>query len=137
MKKLFLLILLSPLFAQAQSVFQCEVDGVTMFSQTPCDDQYNKIEVENSTGAGVSAEQLNLTTEACLNYHKPSFKLPNSVIIEGTRTVWTSDSSGARKVLILELSAMDINGDDIAPESYRCFLNHDGSQLSKVQSMIR
>ena len=34
----------------AQGIFKCEVNGVVTFSQTACDDQFQEIEVDVSSG---------------------------------------------------------------------------------------
>ena len=42
LSSIILMLLPSPLFAN--SVYQCTVDGVSTFSQTPCDDEYKQID---------------------------------------------------------------------------------------------
>ncbi|RHW76167.1 DUF4124 domain-containing protein [Colwellia sp. RSH04] len=137
MNKAILLLLLSPLSVYASDVYQCTVDGVTTFSQTPCDDQYNTVEVDNSSGGSISEEEKSMVMKACVNHHSSNFKDPNSVRIDNSKTVWISDTSGARQVLILDLNARNGYGAYEGAKPYRCFLNHDGSQLSKVQYLIQ
>jgi len=137
MNKAILLLLLSPLSAYASSVYQCTVDGVTTFSQTPCDDQYNTVEVDNSSGGSISQEEKDNVMKACINHHSSNFKDPSSIRIDKSKTIWISDTSGARQVLVLDLNAKNAYGAYQGSKPYRCFLNHDGSQLSQVQYLIQ
>lgn len=59
MKVLLILLLLMPALAQA-SVYRCVIDGVTTFSQTPCAEDAEKIEVkpvQPATEQGADATQ--------------------------------------------------------------------------------
>jgi hypothetical protein len=128
------MLLPSPLFAN--SVYQCTVDGVSTFSQTPCDDEYKQIDVMVGSGGDVKESDNNAE---CVDYlisqHK--FNNPDSILIESSQKIWMTDDSGARQVLILGINSKNIHGMYAGAKSYRCFLNHDGSQLSKIQYLIK
>lgn len=87
----------------AQSVFKCTVDGVTTFSQTPCDDKYETIDVDVSSGTpehrNISARTQQLCLEVILaeegNMH------PKSARVTKSETQWLTDKSGARQVMTL------------------------------------
>ncbi len=131
------LLTLTPLFSFADSVYQCTVDGVSTFSQIPCDDKYEKIEVDNYSGRETSQTEMNGAKQECFNLHMENFKDPESVRIEGSKRIWTTDNSGGRQVLILELNAKNTDGAYGGSKPYRCFLNHSGDKLSKVQYLIK
>ncbi|MCJ8294636.1 MAG: DUF4124 domain-containing protein [Colwellia sp.] len=137
MKILILLFVLTPLFSFADSVYKCTVDGVSTFSQTPCDDKYEKIEVDNYSGRETSQTEMNGAKQECFNLHMANFKFPESVRIEGSKRIWTTDNSGARQVLILELNSKNTDGAYSGSKSYRCYLNHSVNKLSKVQYLIK
>lgn len=137
MRALFILFVLLSLPVEASSVFKCTVNGVTTFSQTPCDDQFETIEVDSSSGSSQSKAEEEAVQKECLAYHKPKFELPHTLELISARKVWINDTSGARQVLTLELNALDKYGAYIGVKPYRCFLNHDGSALSKVQYLIQ
>lgn len=138
MKKLLTLLLLTPLSAFADSVYQCTVDGVSTFSQTPCDDEYKKIDVFHSSGAGTTQAEVSETQEKCLHYlsTKFSFEKPEAIKIENAKNIWLNDKSGARHVLVLDVNTKDEEGQYKGSKSYQCFLNYEGTQLSKTQALI-
>lgn len=137
MRKIYtlILILFIPTISFANSVYQCTVDGVSTFSQTPCDDQYNKIDIYVSSGG--SASQSDSTLE-CIEHLKTKYKFqdPESIRVEGSKKTWVTDNSGGRQVLVLELNAKNSYGAYGGSKSYSCFLNHNGTKLSKVQYLI-
>jgi len=139
MKKILMLLVITSPFSFADSVYQCTVDGVSTFSQTPCDDQYNKVEVFNTSGNGTSQLEQRNSQKDCVNHIKKThaFSDPESVRVESSKKIWMTDTSGARQVLILQLNAKDKTGEYEGAKSYKCFLNHEGTKLSKVQYLIK
>lgn len=137
MRALFILVIFLSFSAHSSSVYKCTVNGVTTFSQTPCDDQFETIDVDSSSGKSQSKAVEEAVQKECLAYHKPKFELPHTLELISANKVWVNDSSGARQVLILELNALDKYGAYIGVKPYKCFLNHDGSTLSKVQYLIQ
>ena len=137
MRALFILVILLSFSAHGSSVYKCTVNGVTTFSQTPCDDQFETIDVDSSSGKSQSKADEEAVQKECLAYHKPKFDLPSTIELVSAKKVWINDSSGARQVLILDLNARDKYGAFTGAKPYKCFLNHDGSTLSKVQYLIQ
>jgi hypothetical protein len=137
-KTLMLLLTISP-FTFADSVYQCTVDGVTTFSQMPCDDEYKKVDVYNTSGRGTSPAEQSNSQKDCVEHLKikNAFKDPDSVRIESTKKIWMTDKSGARQVLLMQLNTKGSDGDYEGAKPYKCFLNHEGTQLSKVQYLIK
>lgn len=139
MKKLLLTV--SLLFCAdvlAGSVYQCTVDGVTEFSQTPCDNEYKTIEVDTSGHGASSKSSKNEVIEQCLSLIKRrnTFKDPYSLRIESDYERWETDKSGGRRVLVIEVAAKNSYGAYDGSKHYSCYLTHDGTNLSQVQSLI-
>ena len=118
-------------------VYKCESEGKTTYSQVPCAEDAEAIDVK---AAGPSAMAKSGDVEqACLNYLKlaKSWKDPDSVRVEGSYKTWDSDKSGARHILNIRLNAKNSYGAYGGAETFRCFLNHSGDALSTVQRFIR
>ncbi|GAA0821407.1 hypothetical protein GCM10009111_28350 [Colwellia asteriadis] len=88
---------------EAQSVFKCTVDGVTTFSQTPCDDQYETIDVDVSSGTPEHQNSSARIEQLCLDVvlAKIGNIHPKSARVTKSETQWLTDKSGARQVMTL------------------------------------
>ncbi|WNO60890.1 DUF4124 domain-containing protein [Rheinheimera sp. MMS21-TC3] len=134
MKYLILLALLS--FNAQASVYKCEINGVVTYSQTPCADDAELINVNVSSVSGSSS--FNDVEAKCLAYLKrtKSWKDQESVRIENSFKTWEPDSSGVRHVLNVAINAKNSYGAYAGTEMHKCFLNHSGDDLSKIQRYI-
>lgn len=134
MKRILLLALVA--CSANAAIYKCEVDGVTTYSQTPCADDAETVTV-NVTGrsAAVSKEDV---VQQCFNYIKrtKSWKDPESLRLDGYYTKWESDKSGARNVMMITVYAKNSFGAYDGANYERCFLNHSGDGLSKIQHYI-
>ncbi len=141
----------------AGSVFMCKVDGVTTFSQTPCDEKYEKIDVDVSSATPESRYANEATQQECLDLilrNNPEVN-PNTARVMGSETKWINDKSGARQLMTLKIydvssieSAKRREANEIdnakgiieketnRPKSYQCFLNHDGTKPSRIQRLV-
>lgn len=133
------LLLLSALFvtnATAQ-VYKCEQDGTTVFSQVPCSDEAEEIEVK-TTAATTPERTKDEVAQLCLEYlrHSVNWKDPESLRLYGFYTTWESDKSGARHIMRLRIAAKNSYGAYDGAEYKTCFLNHSGTELSTIQRYI-
>jgi len=134
-----ILALTSPAISFAGSVYKCSVNGVTKFSQTPCGGAAHKVKIHHSTGTpekGASLEQIKLDCLSVIK-SKGDFKDPASVKIESVRRDFVTDKSGIRQVLGMFVNAKNSYGGYTGAKPYFCFLNHNGTQLSKIQYLIK
>lgn len=142
MKKALLLITLLPFYSYSQSVYKCTTEQGTTFSQTPCDDQYEKVDIDNSSGSVANEATIEKLETACLDLvkSKGTFQDPDSARIQKSKKEWLSDKSGARQVLVVDVISKESNKEGLfgygRPQSHSCYLNHDGTQLSKVQYLV-
>ena len=126
----------------AQSVFKCKVNGVTTFSQTPCDDQYQEIEVDVSSATPESQFKLDKLQAQCLDVivERHPYIDVKSARITSNKVTWLNDRSGARQVMTLTVvdskSFAEKDGSFTGPKSYQCFLNHDGTKPSRIQNLV-
>lgn len=139
MKILLFIILLAPSFSYASSVFKCEANGVTTFSQTACDDQYKKVDIYNNSGSTTDESTAQNVIEQCVGVIKANsnFKDPQSIRIESNFTKWESDTSGARRILMVEIAAKNGYGAYDGSKHYPCYLSQDGNRLSNVQYLVQ
>jgi len=151
MQKMLFIIALVPFSAFSQSVYKCTTEQGTTFSQTPCDDQYEKVDIDNSSGSHSNQAAVEKLEAACLSLIKTKvmFQDPDSARIQKSKKEWLSDKSGARQVLVVDVISKEANTDgDIegnktasygysAAKSHNCYLNHDGTQLSKIQYLVK
>ncbi len=126
----------------AQSVFKCKVNGVTTFSQTACDDQYQEIEVDVSSATPESQFKQDKLQAQCLNVivERHPYIDVKSARITSNKVTWLNDRSGARQVMTLTVvdskSFAEKDGSFTGPKSYQCFLNHDGTKPSRIQNLV-
>lgn len=139
MKRIFLTSLLLYLFSSFASaeVYKCTIDGVETYSQDPCGEETT---VANITPPPLQSEKVDKSDILlqCLKVLKVTklWKDPDSVKLEGHFTDWISDSSGARRVLVLMINAKNSYGGYGGAERHECFLNAAGTRLSKVQRRV-
>lgn len=118
-------------------VYKCEQDGTTVFSQVPCSEDAEEIEVK--TIAATTPERTkDEVAQLCLEYLRRSagWKDPESLRLYSYYTKWESDKSGARHVMVLEIGAKNSYGAYDGSNYKNCFLNHSGTELSTIQRYI-
>lgn len=133
------LLLLAALFvtnATAQ-VYKCEQDGTTVFSQVPCSEEAEQIEVK-TTPPQSPERNKDEVAQLCLEYLRQvvGWKDPESLRLYNYYTRWESDKSGSRHVMILKIGAKNSYGAYDGAEYKTCFLNHSGTELSTIQRYI-
>lgn len=147
MKKTLLLITLIPFYSFSQSVYKCTTEQGTTFSQTPCDDQYEKVDIDNSSGGSSNQASIEKLEMACLSLIKSKvlFQDPDSARVQKSKKEWLSDKSGARQILVVDIISKESHQTDDKNVSYgygeakshNCYLNHDGTRLSRIQYLIK
>jgi len=147
MKVTLAIIALLPFYSFSQSVYKCETEQGTTFSQTPCDDQYEKVDVDNSSGGSSNEAVTEKLEAACLSLIKTkvTFQDPDSARIQQSKKEWLSDKSGARQVLVVDViskEAQQTADKNVSygygqARSHSCYLNHDGTRLSRIQYLVR
>lgn len=122
------------------AVYKCTVNGVDTYSQDPCGEDAQPINISpppkiNSDRDGQSLDAL---AEECIAYFKRAgdFKDPESIQVNGYFLDWLQDDSGARRVLQMDINAKNSYGGYGGAEWYPCFLNHSGTKLSEHQYKI-
>lgn len=131
------MILLALFAANANAaIYKCEVDGVATYSQTPCAQDAETVQV-NVTGRSATSPDVDVV-EQCFNYLKRSmnWKDPESLRLQNHFKKWETDKSGARHILVLELNAKNGYGAYGGATYEQCFINHSGDALSTVQHYI-
>lgn len=131
-------ILLLAMFAGSANaaIYKCQVNGVDTYSQVPCAEDAETVTV-NVTGRSAAVSTDNVVQQ-CFEHVKntKSWKDPESLRLQSHYTKWESDKSGARHVMILEVSAKNSFGAYDGANYEQCFLNHSGDGLSKIQHYI-
>lgn len=131
-------ILLLALFACSANaaIYKCEVDGLTTYSQVPCAEDAETVTV-NVVGRSAAVSTVDVVQQ-CFNYIKnsKSWKDPESLRLDGYFTRWESDKSGARNIMMIKIYAKNSYGGYDGANYERCFLNHSGDALSKIQRYI-
>lgn len=118
-------------------IYQCVIDDVPTFSQTPCapDAKELKIRVNEPDNPTASHSQL---AQECLERSKKAlnWKDPFSLRFTSYEHKWISDASGARQILALDVYGKNSYGGYDGSKPFICYLNHNGTQLSKVQEWL-
>jgi hypothetical protein len=114
------------------------IDDVPTFSQTPCapDAKELNIKINEPKSAASSHEEL---AQACLELSKKKlrWKDPFSLRVASYEHHWLSDASGARQALFVDIAGKNSYGGYDGSKPFICYLNHSGTQLSKVQQWLR
>ncbi|TVL34490.1 DUF4124 domain-containing protein [Shewanella xiamenensis] len=123
--------------AQAE-IYKCSVDGVDTYSQTPCAEDAEPVNVTppaKLSSDTVSASEL---IDQCVAYFKRAgdFKDPDSIKVESHYFDWLQDDSGARRVLQIKVNAKNSYGAYVGGEYRPCFLNYNGTKMSDNQFRI-
>ncbi|MDP5459890.1 DUF4124 domain-containing protein [Alishewanella sp. SMS8] len=124
------------LLTASSTFYKCDLNGLVVYSQQPCPanavEQLVQAPAQQPKAADTNVETL------CLNYlrQNENWKDRDSLKVEGARTTWVNDYSGARRVLILEINAKNSYGAYSGAKPFSCYLNHNGSGLSEIQHKI-
>jgi len=118
-------------------IYQCIIDDVPTFSQTPCAPDAKELNIKISkapASSNVSNDVLRLCTELAKN--TGGWRDPNSFIVMSHEKQWRDDASGARQVLAMRVNAKNGYGGYGDSKPFNCFLNHNGTGLSAVQGWV-
>ncbi|EGI72957.1 hypothetical protein PH505_ba00260 [Pseudoalteromonas distincta] len=118
-------------------IYQCIVDDVPTFSQTPCAPDAKELHLKITKAPdtqGVSNDILQQCTELAKN--SGGWRDPNSFMVVSHEKQWRNDASGARLVLAMQVNAKNGYGGYGDSKPFNCFLNHSGTGLSTVQRWV-
>lgn len=139
MKRIVFFLIANCVFAyQAQAqIYRCEVNGVTVFSQLPCADDAEVIQVK-TIDVPTPERTIDEVAELCFEHirNNVSWKDPNSLRLYGYDMTWKNDRSGTRRVMVMRIGATNSYGAYDGVSLQNCFLNHSGTALSTVQHFI-
>lgn len=124
-------------FSSFAAVYKCTEGGVTKFSQTPCGEDYQEVQVSASKDATLGSGAEGDLVNQCLAKvrGKRLWKHPDTLKVVHHWRAWREDSSGRRHMLYLSVKAKN----DFGMEKTRiehCFLNHAGTHLSSIQRFV-
>ncbi|WP_299494931.1 hypothetical protein [uncultured Shewanella sp.] len=141
MKNLLYIILIYSLFSAYFShatIYQCSENGVTSFSQSPCGKDAKLIGDSGSDDSEKSEVDTDVV-QTCFSFLKKNkkWKDAESVRLEGHDFGWIEDESGLRRVLYLQINARNGYGGYDGTEEEKCYVNHSGTELSKIQYKMK
>jgi hypothetical protein len=131
-----LLLLLAAQWSWGARVYKCQNDSGTIYSFTYCGASQ---EVLNPYVPPANNGVKQKTIESlCLGVilKKFRFKDPASARVEGSETLWLTDDSGPRHVMMLSVNAKNGFGGYAGAKPYPCFLSTDGQRLSNIQELV-
>ena len=117
-------------------IYQCIVDDVPTFSQTPCAPDAKELHLKVTKAPdtqGVSNDILQQCAELAKN---SGWRDPDSFMVVSHEKQWRNDASGARLVLAMQVNAKNGYGGYGKAKPFNCFLNHSGTGLSNVQRWV-
>lgn len=118
-------------------IYQCIIDDVPTFSQTPCSPDAKELHLKVTKAPDTSAESNDILQQ-CTEMAKKNggWRDPNSLMVMSHEKQWRNDASGARLVLAMQVNAKNGYGGYGDSKPFNCFLNHSGTGLSSIQRWV-